>query len=424
MIGIAVATGGAARETIRRFYHGLVAAPIEVPYRVHVDQAEDPQGDSMPRAWNRGILALVPHCRIIVCTDVGSSVPRGLVDHTAQVVRDQIALCRRCSGIPTSSLQRGETVGLSPSGEGIWEAMTVADWFRTGGWDEGACEDALASLAARRAAVGIQTQAVADDLAKLAEPPACGKPWEMTDLAAAMPQNFLCGRLVVPRSQHYLHLFVTSRCSMACPECSQKLLRQAAPDYDMSLDEIDAIIAATKQSHYPPFHSVVISGGDALCWPHLADGVRRLNAAGIGPLRVFTNGLLEDRVTADVVQEVRMVRISRYENNDQAIARLKQRWGGKVVVVDRRDHCPHPISLVGEEVLPPTCDAQGYLAYDGHIYACPNAIAVSYRFDQAFGKPARCPIQPGYIESLLPLGRTNPYCRCCISNLRMRKVLQ
>ncbi len=180
--------------------------------------------------------------------------------------------------------------------------MTVADWLRVGGWDDrltgwGSEDDVLAM---RRYQAGIVTFKVTDYPLIHVDHPPRGRSMAQAKAnrtlgSTSPPRNYLAGRLPLTKAQHTLFLWPTARCQGPCPRCSQPALMQFAPDYEMTLDEIDALIDAVHQSSYPAFQKVILSGGETLLWSHLAEGLRRLAEAKLGPMQLFTNGLALDR---------------------------------------------------------------------------------------------------------------------------------
>ena len=433
MIGIAIAAVGIARETVRRCYQSLADARIAVPYRVHVQTTCEGQF-SRSAARNQAILALIPHCDQIICLDVDCLVPPGLIEHAAENIREGQAVWALVRRIPAFDGQyrwdEWRVIKPWPWGTGAFVGMTTADWLLVGGWDErittwGSEDDVLAL---RRKEHGIQTLRVTGWPLVHVDHEYRGRNLQHAKEnrqigATPPPRNYLAGRLPLAKAQHTLFLWPTARCQGACPRCSQRSLMQFAPDYEMTLEEIDALIDAVRQSSYPAFQKVILAGGETLLWSHLAEGLRRLAEAKLGPIQLFTNGLALDR--ADLAAPyVREFRVSAYTWNGQAVQAFRARYGSKVRVVDSRKHCALPIGPRGEETLPADCVGPGYSVYDWHVYTCCNSPAIPMALGTPIHETPRCRLQPGFIEALLPLRqKMDRYCRACIGNRKVQPWL-
>ena len=433
MIGIAIAAVGIPKEIIRRCYQSLADARIAVPYRVHIQTTCEGKF-SRSSARNQAILALLPYCDKIVCLDVDCLVPPGLIEYAAEHIRDGQAVWALVRKVPSFDgryvWDEWRAIPPWPWGTGAFIGMTSADWLLVGGWDEriitwGGEDDVLAL---RRKERGIRTLMVSDYPLVHIEHEYRGRNIqqgrENRQLGSTPPpRNFLAGRLPIAMHRHTLFLWCTARCQSNCPRCSQRALMQFAPDYEMTLEEIDLLIDAVRQSNYPPFRKIVVTGGESLLWSHLAEGLRRLAEANLGPIQLFTNGLAIER--ADLASPyVDEFRVSAYTWNRQAVKEFQSRYGAKVRVRDARTHWLLPLGPRGEETLPPSCVGPGYLVYDRHVYTCCNSPAIPMALGTPIEEVPRCRLQPGFIEALLPLQRQMEwYCRACIGNQKIQPWL-
>jgi hypothetical protein len=93
------------------------------------------------KGHNFGIQALAPLCEVIVCADVDLLIPEEYIDISYRVAKK-----RPFSGV-MRELPQGEpiwprnwdkwmNVPVQETAYGPWTAMTVADWHKTGGWNE------------------------------------------------------------------------------------------------------------------------------------------------------------------------------------------------------------------------------------------------------------------------------------------------
>jgi len=396
-------------------------------------------------ARNRGITALLPHCRVIVCVDVDCLVPPGLIEATMETVRNSRAVWCMCRNVdadevddPPNLPSRG---GFGPftyhpkrtGGFGSWIAMTAVDWIKIGGWDERLTEwggeDEL--VKERRAVMGINTEMLDFLLLHVNHPARGGDPnWRLSGNLKNLeigrtpaPRNWLTARLPVDHYHNHFSMFVVGSCNRACPECSQWELMQADPAYQMGLDEVEAFIFATQASGYERYRSLILTGGEPLLWKHLEPAVKLLREANLaGTLNVFSNGLAHEKVTSRVMDHITTLRLSRYAENDAAISGLQARYGAKIDVVDQRTHFALPPMLPAESVLPAQCICEGWALYNRRVYGCPNLFALSRGHHVPLTEESVCPLRVGYRELLARFPRTKHLlCRTCIGNLKVKK---
>lgn len=438
-IGIVVPAVDVPEYLVRRFADTLARSRPRTAYRLQVQRRADADGFRITRSKNRGILALMDRCKVIVCTDIDMLVPPGLVDYTARHVakgRCLWALCRNIEPLWAAGRRWQRWLQIPPrrTGKGSWIAMTVDDWCKTGGWDErlegwGGDDDVLAR---RRAEVGIEdVPTTAFPLMHVNHRPrdadagvrARGNAANLRIGRTRPPENWLTGRRPIDPRNHHFSLFVHLACNRRCPQCSQRSLMRADPGYSMTLREVERFIECTRCSGYPKFKSLILSGGEPLLWPHLASAARLLKKAEIArQINVFSNGLAAEKVTDAVMESISTLRLSRYKDNEQAVGRLIRAYGHKIAVVDRRRHRAIPARLQGEEVLPARCGCEGYALYDGRVFGCPliPATALEFGFSIDDFPEAVCDLQPGYIEILSRFPRTrHTLCRGCVGNFNI-----
>lgn len=222
--------------------------------------------------------------------------------------------------------------------------------------------------------------------------------------------------------KHVLHLWVTAKCGGACPQCSQQSLMRLNPDYDMSIAEVDSVISACRESGYLPFNRVCIEGGDGLLWRHLEGGLGRLHGAGVGPIRLFTNGLAR-QAAIPCARYVRELVVSRYKWNGDAVMWLRKHYPGKMRVLDMRGrHFVLPRESLGDDVLPARCVGLGYLVYDGYVYACCNMPATGVGAGYALADLPRSRLQAGFIDDAMDSrAHLGSLCARCIGNVRVQR---
>jgi organic radical activating enzyme len=438
-LGIAVPAVNVPESVVRRFTECLARSTPDCDYRLHVERRADPDGFRIARCKNRGILALKDHCRVIVCTDVDMLVPPGLVDHTTTRVENGKcvwALCRNVDFRQAAPRRWDEwlRLPLRRTGRGSWVAMTIDDWCKTGGWDErlegwGGDDDVLAL---RRAEAGIvDLPATGYPLVHVNHPPrdghaslrAGGNARNLRIGRTPPACNWLTGRTPIDRKNNHVSLFVHLGCNHRCPQCSQRSLMRAHPDYSMGLEEVQRFIECTKLSGYAKFRSLILSGGEPLLWPNLEPATQRLKEAGVAErINVFSNGLAAERITDGLMENVSTLRLSRYADNQQPIRGLRKRYRRQIVVVERRKHRAIPPRLQAHDVLPARCACEGYALCDGRVYGCPLVPATALEFGLSLEDfpEAVCALQPGYVEILSRFPRArHTLCRGCVGNLNL-----
>lgn len=220
---------------------------------------------------------------------------------------------------------------------------------------------------------------------------------------------------------NHMTLFVHLSCNRNCLQCSQRGLMRSDPYYSMSLDDVRQFIDATQKSGYPRYKSVIISGGEPLLWPHLAEGARLIREAGIARLvNVFSNGMAVGRVTDEIIRAISTLRLSRYKQNHGPLDVLRSKYGPKVQIVDREKHSPIPKRLL-DGVLPAVCNCEGLAIYKRQVYACPMVPAVSLELGLPIESDTVTNLSLGYVERLDGFDRAgHELCRGCIGNMKVR----
>ena len=321
------------------------------------------------------------------------------------------------------------------AGRGSWVAMTTADWFSVGGYDErlvgwGGDDDILFERIAR---AGVELVASTAWPLVHVHHQARGKVYPNGNaanlaLGRTPPHvNYITGRLGVPKNWRYLNLFVGSQCDRACSLCSFGPLRDVDPSYQMTLDEVAKLIDACKVSRYRSWSGVIITGGEPTLWPHLVEATRMISAAKLSPeTQVFSNAANAERVPRELFQYA-VLRCSQYPNNAAQIGELLRRFGPRNVrTVDKLKHYPHPAEFLPADTLPADCLCDGPLVYRGRVWNCVSLPPLVLRHGGDLGTVAEsCELRPGFMEAIWRYDATiNPLCRACIGNRKVRKWLK
>jgi hypothetical protein len=193
----------------------------------------------------------------------------------------------------------------------------------------------------------------------------------------------------------------------------------------MNLYEVNKFINLTKQSNYDKFKSIIVSGGEPLLWRNLEEGVKALRESNLAEaIHVFSNGINTEKVTPKVIDNIHVLRVSRYKENAIALNDLAKRYGSKIVIVDRMVHTPIPDKFY-DNVLPAKCHCEGYALCDGVMYACPMipAVAKEMKIPLMDLPLTYCKLQVNWAEVLNKFTRENhKLCKACIGNLKVRRL--
>jgi len=192
----------------------------------------------------------------------------------------------------------------------------------------------------------------------------------------------------------------------------------------MSLEEVEWFIDCTKRSNYPQFKSIIVSGGEPLLWTNLIEGVKMLRVSELSiQLNIFTNAINTDAVTSELMDNITILRLSKYAENQGKLKELVDKFGSKHIhIVDQRVHVPIPKEPL-QGVLPAKCGCEGYGLVDYMMYACPMVPAVVQEFNlKLIDFPETyCDLQPHWAERLDGFDRASHLlCQGCIGNHKVR----
>lgn len=218
-----------------------------------------------------------------------------------------------------------------------------------------------------------------------------------------------------------MSLYVASACNLACEECIMQHIMKADKKYQMSMDEIEAFIDASEKSDYK-FH-FILTGGEPLLWKHLEEGLIRLrNSSIVNDITIFTNGLVNKKITQTVVDNVDSLRISEYLYNKEEIIDLQKKFGDKIKVVDRTEFWENPHKAVPEKIaLPVFCLNAECLYYNYRVYACPHGLSIAKHNGSLLDISK--PIEPNFLSGMFKVKacQAKEICTWCISNRSVRE---
>lgn len=93
-----------------------------------------------------------------------------------------------------------------------------------------------------------------------------------------------------------LYIWVTSKCNLACPYCSQKYTMSQNKGYEMNLAEVRYIVDSCHERGLH-FRTIELTGGEASLWKHLEAGFKQFSTI-CDTVTMATNGNNPERVIA------------------------------------------------------------------------------------------------------------------------------
>jgi organic radical activating enzyme len=224
------------------------------------------------------------------------------------------------------------------------------------------------------------------------------------------------------RHAYPVSLFVTSKCSVGCKECIMRHLRKAYEGYQMSIEELTQFIDISEGSRYA--FDIILTGGEPLEWVNFKEGVSLLHASKIcNSLTVFSNVKQINQIDDEVMQNIDILRISKYPFNAENIRILKEKYPDKVFFVEREQFWANPRNAL-LDTLPAKCLNEEIMLFNYRVYACPHSASIAL-----FNKSKVClsnPLEAGFIKGLrrIKKNQQKEICTFCISNLNVRKKVE
>lgn len=223
-----------------------------------------------------------------------------------------------------------------------------------------------------------------------------------------------------------MSLYVVSACNLACRECIMHGVMSDAPQYQMTIDEIDELILYAERNRYR--FDFVLTGGEPLLWRYMLEGLAHLRGSPItSSITMFTNAGFPDRVTPAIARMLDSIRVSEYFYNKPQIEALQTMHGEKVQVVERTgfwENPSAPLPLV--DVLPVECLNSEVLLYNHQVYACPHNLSIAL----SFGSQAELSVpvsHPNFLDELQRIKHAEAHqqqiCSGCVSNACVRRLV-
>jgi len=216
-----------------------------------------------------------------------------------------------------------------------------------------------------------------------------------------------------------LKVITTLRCSRSCPNCYQRPIMNAKPDYQATLKDMRLILNTGVK-----FHSLLFTGGEPTCWDYLEEAsifmAEHVKKGQITKFGIITNAMNPVRIIA-LKDHINSLFVTGYGGNGANVVKLKNVFGNKCAIWLREVMAP-PI----KEIVPPEkrgtfgCRCVGPVYYDGRFYSCSMVPALVKTFGPGVAnEKASTPPTPDWPKKL---EYHQELCWACISNSAVRRL--
>lgn len=220
-----------------------------------------------------------------------------------------------------------------------------------------------------------------------------------------------------------MKLEVRSMCQYDCEMCAHGEQRKLLKKYELSLEDLQRFLDATRDSGYFVDNIRIHGPGEPLLWHHFNEGVQMLKASGVvGTVFVATNGLLLHKISEEAWACIDEMRVSVYGPFDRfdILDEAKARYPDKVHVNKAEEFriLPPP----GAEAPIPCacwCDGPMLLGDRLFLYCGPPVFAAAKDMgrDAMEDPELSVTVGPNYLDAVDPTKFGNlEYCKRCWAN--------
>ena len=224
-----------------------------------------------------------------------------------------------------------------------------------------------------------------------------------------------------------LMLWVTSRCTLDCPFCSQGNTRRLHSDYEMSLEELKFIIDSSR-SRGLRYETVEFTGGEPTLWTHLEEAAHLVFNSGIcNNLFLVTNGNNPERIRP-LLPLLDYYCVSSSQANAQQVDAHKA-FGHRIYWNEHKHKQIPTVGLI--DVLPAECcvrvNPDGTLVntlmyLKGMVYYCCNAYHNSKIISGDSG--LYCRFEEDFALKFSNKNYDKQICRICLCNRKVWEVIK
>lgn len=210
------------------------------------------------------------------------------------------------------------------------------------------------------------------------------------------------------------YIWVTSNCNLACRYCSQKYTMRENAGYEMSREEVDAIVDSCLKRNIR-FDVIELTGGEASLWAHLEYGYEQFSRIA-DMVTMVTNGNNAERVKALGMKHWIV-------SASQATAAQLRQYDGCPISLNSHQHKPVPTTPYNN-VLPASCcvsvtpdgkSPQNALEYlRGKVYYCCDAYAHSEH--TGITPDIVCDFEDDFLQHFSKKDYSREICRYCLCN--------
>jgi len=423
-IGIAVAANNLDRETVEQFLRVReIIAPCD---EVFVADKATLGPYNPARNKNTAIAAAIRAGKeIVIQTDIDMAISPELLEKTRRTVKDGVYFFSRCVD---------HLGALNRDGYGAWNALTAADWLKTGGLDERmfgyGYEDTAFFFDRVRGGFEVVQN---DESYPVHQPHLAPRAWNGVDygqqcrnhalMDVPRTRNYLEGRLAgfsddVKKHIRFAQFFTNSTCARSCRQCNQQRYLNLTRGWEASLDDVEFFIRCAELQGFT-FERVILAGGDPYLWKNLEEAVRMFHASpAFGGVNLFT-GVIDEKLTRRIEPMMQYIGLSYYG--------VEPEFTSPKMEVDRTSasHWVLPAEPV-PGTLPADCCCFGPNFRAGRVYRCSNIPDLLLAEDEPLEAADYSePLTSQFLDIYLDADIYQDYhCASCVANLNVRPHIE
>lgn len=168
-----------------------------------------------------------------------------------------------------------------------------------------------------------------------------------------------------------MRMEVRSACQYDCEMCAHGAQRKLLKDYELSLEQLERFLTATRESGYIIDNMRIHGPGEPLLWHSFNEGVRMLKASGVvSTVFVASNALLMRKIeekTWDCIDELRVSLYADF-NRQTDLEEAQKKYGGKIAISPMDNFVILPKSVEEAKPIPCRCMCDGPMLLGDRIY--------------------------------------------------------
>ena len=216
---------------------------------------------------------------------------------------------------------------------------------------------------------------------------------------------------------------VIADCQFDCRLCAHGDLRRGNIGYQLTLDQVRAFLAATRESGYLIGQISIHGSGEPLLWKPLGEALAAIKKSGVVCWTwITTNGLLLHRLGPEDISHLDCMEISLYPDNQKAdaIRAIVADHRRKMFLLSSEHFVDVPNKAAGKLPVPCRCVCDGpMLAGDRlYLYCGPPVFGAGKLMgrDPATDLALWTKVAPNYLDRSRNLTGRLDYCAWCWAN--------